>query len=153
MQRLDAEKYGWQNILGGDTLEVQLQPWLIGALRMACEGTTASRQATVSGTVTYSQRVALPPDAVVEVQLVDISLADAPAIVIDQQTIKTDGQQVPIPFTLSYNPANIDPRHRYAVQARILFEGQLRWISTTSYLVLTQGNPSTIEVVVDPVAL
>ena len=38
--------------------------------------------ALLMGTVTYLQRIALPPTAVVEVQLQDVSLADAPATVI-----------------------------------------------------------------------
>lgn len=39
MARLDDEGYGWPNVLGteGGAPETQLQPWLIGALRMACE--------------------------------------------------------------------------------------------------------------------
>jgi heat shock protein HslJ len=37
MERLDAEGYGWQNVLGGSSPDVQLQPWLIAALRLACE--------------------------------------------------------------------------------------------------------------------
>ncbi|WP_367272350.1 YbaY family lipoprotein [Phreatobacter sp.] len=34
---------------------------------------------TLSGMVIYRERIALPPSAVVEVKLVDISLADAPS--------------------------------------------------------------------------
>lgn len=108
-------------------------------------------QGVVSGTVTYLQRSALPPQAVVEVQLVDVSRADAPAIVIDSVTFETGGRQVPFPFELTYDPAQIDERFTYAVQARITVDGQLRFISTRSYQVITRGNPNTVEVIVDPV--
>ncbi len=105
----------------------------------------------VSGTVTYLQRIALPPQAMIQVQLVDVSRADAAAIVIDTQTIEAGGQQVPFAFQLSYDPAQIDERFTYAVQARITVDGELRFISTSSYQVITRGNPTTVEIIVDPV--
>lgn len=108
--------------------------------------------ALVTGTVAYLPRIALPPQAVVEVKLLDVSQADAPAITIAEQTIATNGRQVPIPFSLSYDPEAIDPRHRYAVQARILVNDRLRWINTTQYPVITQGNSSNVDVLVEPVS-
>jgi uncharacterized lipoprotein YbaY len=68
----------------------------------------SEKQATVTGTVFYLQRILLPPDAAVEVKLVDISRQDAPAVTISDQKI-TDPGQVPIPFELPYDPAKIDP--------------------------------------------
>ncbi|MGF1490912.1 MAG: YbaY family lipoprotein [Microcoleaceae cyanobacterium] len=157
MERLDTEGYGWQNVLGSSSPEVQIQPSIIGALSMACEDVVAAQPnatvGVVSGMVTYRQRVALPPGAVVKVKLVDASIADARAVTIAEQTIQIEDQQVPIPFELTYDPEEIDPSHRYAVQAQITFEGQLRWVSTTSYPVITQDSPSTVEVVVEPVEL
>jgi uncharacterized lipoprotein YbaY len=106
----------------------------------------------LTGTVTYLVRSALPDDAVVRVQLVDVSRADAPATVLAEQEIVTGGQQVPIPFELQYDPAAIDPRFTYAVQARIEIGGQLAFINTTAHQVLTRGNPATdVEVLVEPV--
>ena len=52
---------------------------------------------TVTGTVTYRERIALTPEAMVEVQLLDVSIADASAKLIAEQTIKPQ-HQVPIPF-------------------------------------------------------
>jgi uncharacterized lipoprotein YbaY/heat shock protein HslJ len=107
--------------------------------------------AAVRGTVTYRERIALPPQAVIEVQLVDVSLADAPATVISSVSINAEGRQVPFAFELPYDPAQIDPRFSYAVQARITVDGQLRFISTTRNAVITQGNPTELDVVVSPV--
>jgi uncharacterized lipoprotein YbaY len=108
--------------------------------------------AAVTGTITYLQRIALPEDAVVEVKLSDVSRADAPATVIGEQTITNPGQ-VPIPFVVTYDPAVIDPRFTYAIQVRITDgAGNLMWINTSAYNVITNGNPSTIEVVVDQVS-
>jgi uncharacterized lipoprotein YbaY len=112
----------------------------------------AAYSGVLTGTVTYRVRSALPEDAVVKVSLVDVSRADAPATVLAQQEIVTGAQQVPIPFELKYDPAAIDERYTYAVQARIEIGGQLAFISTTVNQVLTRGNPATgIEVLVQPV--
>ncbi|WP_141508981.1 META domain-containing protein [Candidatus Chloroploca asiatica] len=112
---------------------------------------SASRQSVVSGTVTYLPRIALLPNAIVQVQLVDISRADAPAVVLASDTYVSGGQQVPLPFVLPFNPAQINPAYTYAVQARITIDGQLRFISTTQNLVITRNNPTTLEVLVSPV--
>jgi uncharacterized lipoprotein YbaY len=107
--------------------------------------------AAVTGTVTYLQRIALPDDAVVEVKLLDVSIADAEAVTISEQTIANPGQ-VPIPFELLYDPQDIDPRNTYSVQVRITNgAGDLIFINNSAFLVLTQGNPSTVEVIVEPV--
>lgn len=106
----------------------------------------------LEGVVTYRQRIALPPNAVVEVQLQDISRADAAATVLASQTIETQGKQVPIPFVLEYDPAEINPVMTYAVSARITVDGKLTWISTTIHPVLTRGAPTNnVEIVVEPV--
>jgi uncharacterized lipoprotein YbaY len=100
------------------------------------------RQSTLTGTVTYRERIALPPDAIVEVRLEDVSRADAPAIVVAEQTITSPGQ-VPIAFSLSYDPSAIEERFTYAVRARITdASGRLLFITTTMNRVLTRGAPT-----------
>jgi len=106
--------------------------------------------AMVTGTVTYRQRIAMPPGVIVEVTLSDVSLADAPAVVLAREEIKPT-TQVPIPFTLKYDASQIDQTHSYAVSARILVEGKLWFTSTARYLVITHGNPSKVEIWVDMV--
>jgi putative lipoprotein len=112
---------------------------------------TESQQgvAQVTGTVTYRVRMILPADAVVRVDLVDISRQGAPALTIGLQEIETRGQQVPIPFEIVYKPADIDPMHTYAVQARILLGGRPFFTNTTTYNVITNGVVINIEVVVE----
>jgi uncharacterized lipoprotein YbaY len=118
----------------------------------ATAGGGQSATATLSGTVSYMQRIALPPNAVVEVTLQDVSRADAPATVIARQTIQANGQQVPIPFALEYDPSAINPAMRYAVSARITEDGKLTWISTTMNPVLTRGAPDNdVEIIVEQV--
>ncbi|HIK18559.1 MAG TPA: YbaY family lipoprotein [Leptolyngbyaceae cyanobacterium M33_DOE_097] len=110
-----------------------------------------SASATVTGTVSYLQRIAMPPDATLEVRLLDVSRQDAPAEVLASETISFGGRQVPIPFALTYNPDKIQENHTYTVDARILVDGKLRFISDTVNQVITRDNPTTIEIIVKPV--
>jgi uncharacterized lipoprotein YbaY len=107
--------------------------------------------ACVTVSVTYRQRIALPSNAMVEVKLVEVSRQDAAALTIAEQTINPQGNQVPFAFTLPYDPAKIQPNSSYTVQVRIVVDGALRWINTSRYAVITQGNPTQVEVVVQPV--
>ena len=107
----------------------------------------------LNGTVAYLQRIALPPNAIIEVSLQDVSKVDAPAEVLDSVKIPSAGRQVPIPFTLHYDPAQIDERYTYTVSARITVDGVLTWISTTQNPVLTRGAPTdNVEIIVEQVA-
>jgi putative lipoprotein len=104
-------------------------------------------EATVTGTVTYLQRIALTPGAVIEVKLVDVSRPDAPAT-ISEQTIRTVGQQVPIAFVLPYDPRRIEHHGRYVVRARILEDGKLLFINEKDYPVITDWHRDTVTVIV-----
>ncbi len=103
--------------------------------------------AHVTGTVTYLQRIALPSTAEVKVKLVDVSRADASAIMLGEQNIQTGGKQVPFEFRIPYDPDMIEESHSYAVQARIEVNGRLRFISDRHYAVLTRGAPSHVDMV------
>ena len=72
----------------------------------------AQQQPSVTGTINIRQRIALPPDAVLTVTLSDASLADAPARVLSQKAVRTEGKQAPFNFALPYNPADIQPNAR-----------------------------------------
>lgn len=107
--------------------------------------------AQITGTVTYRERIALPPTAVVKVQLVDVSRADAPAVVVGEQLIETAGKQVPFSFAIAYDPAGIDERMSYAVQVRIEAGGRLLFINDQRYAVITRGAPSHVDLVLKAV--
>lgn len=114
-------------------------------------GPIETQDNVVSGTVTYRQRSALPPTAVLLVKIVDVSRADASATVITEQRIETAGKQVPISFDMAYDRSKIQDRNRYAVQAEIRDGGRLLFITDTSYPVITQGSPRNVEITLVPV--
>ena len=100
--------------------------------------------------MTYRERIPLPPSAVLHLQLADVSLQDVPSIPLEDLSIANPGQ-VPIPFEIPYDPADIDPRHTYAVSARITDGDQLLFINAIAYLVITQGNPNHVNMVLEMV--
>jgi putative lipoprotein len=102
---------------------------------------------TVSGTVSYLQRMALPPEAVIQVQLLDVSVADAPAKVIAEESINLGQRQVPVPFELNFDSTKIDQKHTYALSAKVTVKGELRFITDKSYPVVTRGNPLRVDMI------
>lgn len=98
----------------------------------ASTGVPAERTVAVTGSIAYRERIALPPTAQIEVRLDDVSRADAPATSMATQSFASEGKQVPFAFTLTVDRADIDPRHSYAVSARITdADGKLMFITDT----------------------
>ena len=108
-------------------------------------------QNTITGTVAYRERVALPPDAAIDVRLEDTSLQDAPAKLIGESVFAAAGQQVPISFQLSYNPADINPAHTYQLRANITVNGTKTFTSTAAYPVITRGAPMQANIMLQQV--
>jgi len=100
---------------------------------------------TVSGNVVYSERVALPADAVVRISLVETP-AIGPDAVLVEQVIATLGRQVPIPFELRYELGTIDPSLTYGIVATVTVAGEIQFDSSSPTAVVTQGNPNTVDV-------
>jgi putative lipoprotein len=98
----------------------------------------------VRGTATYRERMALPPGAVLEATLEDITRADAPGKVIGRARVDHP-RTPPIRFAIPYDPSRIDPRRRYAVRAQILVDEKPFFITDESYPVLTGGNGNEVE--------
>jgi uncharacterized lipoprotein YbaY len=104
----------------------------------------AAADGTVTGTATYRERIALPPDAVFEATLEDVSEAGAPAEVIGLVRIEAPGNP-PIRFTITYDPARIENNHTYSVRGRILRGEQLTFATDKAYPVLTRGHGSEVS--------
>lgn len=119
-----------------------LVPLVVGVL--AVPELTSAAEKTIAGEATYHERIALPPDAVLSVELADVSLADAPATIIGQRKIVPAGQ-VPIKFEISFDPQAIKPGRTYALQARITVDDRLLFITDTRHQVdPLDGKPQTV---------
>jgi putative lipoprotein len=100
----------------------------------------------IEGTATYRERIALPPDAVFDAVLEDVSRADVAAPTLGEARIDQPGNP-PVHFTIQYDPTQIRPDHIYAVRVRITEGGRLLFTTDQRYQVLTQGHGSEIGMI------
>lgn len=113
-----------------------------GALAAASGESALAAEAILSGAVFYRERMAPPPGAMLEVQLVDVSLADAPARVIAETRVPA-GAGGRMRYRLRYDRAAILPRRRYALQARITAGERLLFVTMTHHPVFAGGRNRT----------
>ena len=120
---------------------------------VACSQSHSPRPtAEVAGSITYRERVALPADARVEIQLLDVTdESEATPPLIAERLLDAPGQ-IPIAFTLGYDPGAIDATHTYSLRVRIRVDGELWFASPFDLRVLTGGNPDRVEVLLDRVS-
>ncbi|MCB2050268.1 MAG: YbaY family lipoprotein [Novosphingobium sp.] len=91
---------------------------------------------SITGQVAYRERIALQPGSVLNVQLLDISRADAPSVTITEQARTLSGDQVPLDFTLSVKEHKLKTNMRYAVRATITDpSGRLEWTTDTVHMI------------------
>lgn len=101
---------------------------------------TCAPGVSVQGTVNYRERIMLPPDSVVIVELIDISLAEIAVEPIASQVI-ADTTGPPFPFSLD-STEDIDGPDMLAVRGRILSaEGDLLWTTDTPEVVTDRAEP------------
>lgn len=100
------------------------------------------------GTVTYRERIALPPNARVEIKIVDAGRQDTRNREIATVTIPTRGRQVPIPFELRYPGDRPNQPAVYVVRARIFSGDRMLFINTARTPLPPRGR---VDIVVSPV--
>lgn len=111
---------------------------------MSSEGSGAGA-GPVQGTATYRERIRMPPNAVFEATLEDVSRVGARAEVIARIRNEQPGNP-PIPFLIAFDPARINPSHRYAVRARILVDEKPWFTTDLHHPVLTAGAGSEVQI-------
>jgi putative lipoprotein len=95
------------------------------------------------GTLTYRQRIALPPDAVATIHLDETGGGQ-----IAVTRIAVEGRQVPLPFTLDYDPARIVAGSHYRLSAEITdAAGQPLWRTADPFPLSFAGEPITLMLV------
>ncbi len=114
------------------------------ALTLAVAGCRSSAPAVI-GTATFSGGPPLPPDAVLEATLLELSGAGAPGRVIGSVLVGGPGAS-PVPFRIPFDPAQIDMTLGYAVRARLSAERSVLYLSSNDPAVLTQGHGNTAAV-------
>ncbi|MGR3616357.1 MAG: YbaY family lipoprotein [Paracoccaceae bacterium] len=103
----------------------------------------AGETAQVTGSAGYRERIALPPEAVLNVQLLDVSRQDVAATVLSSQQFAMAA--VPQDFALNYDPALIDDPMSYSVSATIELNGKVLFRTTSNNPVLTRDAGTSVE--------
>lgn len=114
-------------------------------------GGVTTMENVITGTITTRQRFSVPSTAVAIVKLMDVSRSDASGIVLNEQRINLRNNDGPLTFEFAYDQKKVNERGRYAVSAEIRDGSKLLYVTETSYPVITQGNPRTVELIVVPV--
>lgn len=104
---------------------------------------------TIDGSVAYLQRIALPRGATVIVELFELSTEGGNAALVARHSFRAESQ-VPIRFQLGYDRSRISAARTYGVQVRILVDGALWFVNRQPEPVLTRGNPSSAQIIVQP---
>lgn len=105
---------------------------------------------SLPGQVTYRERVALPPAAVLQIQLIDQSLPFAsPRLAVEAPI---GAGQVPLSFDLTFDDKIIIPDHTYALIAAIKVEGGLIFRNFEPYVVNPLAPASPVLIVTNLVS-
>ena len=121
--------------------------WIVAVVAAALAGSwsLAMADGLVTGTASFRERIAPPPEAAFEAVIEDVSRADAPSIVIGRTVVANAGTP-PYDFSIEYDPAEIDERHTYSVRTRLVDGERLLFTSDTMHPVITRGAPLVVDV-------
>jgi uncharacterized lipoprotein YbaY/heat shock protein HslJ/uncharacterized lipoprotein NlpE involved in copper resistance len=124
---------------------------LVSLITSGAALSATAQQTLLTGTISYRERMTLPPTAVVEVRLEDVSrVAVAPPVIARYRL--ADPGSVPIRFNLDVDTSTLDRLGRYALRATIMDGARVLFTSTDTVLVLTQGHGTRADLVLTRVA-
>lgn len=94
------------------------------SLLLGCAGRPPAPDAIVSGVALARERVVLPPEAVFEATLLDVTHPDMPPVVLGRQRSAPAGQ-APFALWIPYPSSRFVSKGRYEVRATVTLEGRL----------------------------
>lgn len=106
---------------------------------------TAPIPSTVSGSVTLKDPIAVSEGSKLDVKLVDVAQPEVP---IAEKMLDVSGQP-PFNFSLDLDPAKIDRKRAYTVNA-VLTDGERRFMPALTSPVLTGGSAATVQITLTP---
>ncbi len=104
-------------------------------------GPVAATPAAVTGQLALRDRVALSPDAIAVITLVDQDAGPDAGAIIGEQRI--DGVSLPTEFAVTYDTDQIDPTHAYALFASVI-DGTRTYETMEPVPVITGGPTSDV---------
>lgn len=122
---------------------ISLRLFLTALVAVFLASNAMSETRYVDVTVSYRERIALPPDAELHVEIQNVSRADAPATIVADQRVPVS--RVPITVRLDVDGSFVDQRHSYSARGAIYSADKVLFHSTTVTPVLTRGAPDAVD--------
>jgi uncharacterized lipoprotein YbaY len=106
----------------------------------------APTTSSINGTATFGQHPALPADAILIVQLRDLTRdADDSAAVLAEERIPLGARKSPISFALRYDPAKITAKVPSGISASIIGHGKLLFVLVKAVTIPDITNPAPVR--------
>ena len=97
----------------------------------------------ITGEVRFARETALPEGVVVNVRLLDTSMADASSIELGRDVIENAGR-LPVSFRVEYDRDLVSDLNEYSLGAEVRHEADLLYVNETVQPVLTRGAPGNL---------
>lgn len=117
---------------------------LVVLAMVLASGAAQAATLTLSGEVTYRERIALPENGTLRISLVDLATPDQPRVQAEG-AIASPGQ-VPLSFNLNFDDNVIAEGQSYGLRAEILSGGQV-WFRNDEPLAIDLAATSGLEVI------
>jgi uncharacterized lipoprotein YbaY len=99
---------------------------------------------TVTGMALFDSPVQLAAGATLNLRLLDTTAADKEPIVVTTASVPITA--LPAEFALPYDDSKIEGFRSYAVEAQVMDQGTVKFVSLGRVGVLTQGKPNRVNV-------
>ena len=96
---------------------------------------------SISGMVQLPKGEIIPPGSSVEVELRDVSRADAITMLVAKVSVRDGGGKNDAPFEIKFDDKKILPANSYSVSCRIIAKGKLLYINDAHIPVITHDAP------------
>jgi putative lipoprotein len=113
----------------------------IAAAVLYSQGYISIKTSQLTGTISYREKIVLPQGSEIVAQIRDITSGDP--VVVAETKITTQGENVPVSFTINYNPVKISEDRNYDIYATIAIDGQTKWVNIDYTPFLEGGVPKT----------
>ncbi|MCA0961667.1 META domain-containing protein [Salipiger bermudensis] len=124
---------------------------LAATVLAACAAAPALAEPAELGVVVrLADDARLPPAAMMQVELLDVSRADAAATTLSARSYRIDS--LPVEIRLPYDTDDVDARMSYAVAASVAMDGKTVLRTTTAFPALTRNAPERPEIVLEQIA-
>ena len=119
---------------------------MAAAAIVLCTAPSLAAKLTITGDVTYRERIALPPGATLSVGLVDLAKPDEQRIVA-AAALANPGE-VPLTFTLNFDEEIIVAGHTYGLVAEIIADNGAVWFRNAAPYAIDLPTPAEPIVIV-----